>query len=296
MDIGDWKATRELSTVYRRARELGLESNIAELDAFGFTIVPPEKAAPPGFAQRFLERTMAVVAAEDPMLVDTFKRADRAAAGRQLYHLLEKDPIFIEALMSPVALTLAKYMMGDSCRLSSTVALVKEGPSSPTVMHTDSIAVPPPLPYFGSVLNASWILTDYRKETGTFYVVPGSHRYCRHPTKQDQPTYLGGTADDDLGIPIDARPGSLFVFHGNLWHATYPKLDDALRVHVIMMFCRNYMQPSEDLSDLSDETVQAHGPEFARLVSREAWQGYASQGPNIDRMRAVDRLKITPTA
>ena len=42
LQIGNWKATAELGEVYRAARELGIESNLAELEAFGFTIVPPE--------------------------------------------------------------------------------------------------------------------------------------------------------------------------------------------------------------------------------------------------------------
>src|SRR5437588_12689127 len=29
-----------------------------------------------------------------------------------------------------------------------------------------------------------WVLTDYTVENGTFYMVPGSHRYCRHPDRK----------------------------------------------------------------------------------------------------------------
>ena len=47
MEIGDWQATKAVNGCYRAIRELGLESNIAELDTFGFTVIPPEKAAPP---------------------------------------------------------------------------------------------------------------------------------------------------------------------------------------------------------------------------------------------------------
>ena len=39
MEIGNWKTTAELSEIYRTARDLGVETNIAELEAFGFTIV-----------------------------------------------------------------------------------------------------------------------------------------------------------------------------------------------------------------------------------------------------------------
>ena len=39
MEIGDWKATRGLNEAYRAIRSMGLESNVAELDAFGFTVI-----------------------------------------------------------------------------------------------------------------------------------------------------------------------------------------------------------------------------------------------------------------
>ena len=39
MDIGDWRGTRDLNDLYRQLRDLDLEPNIAELDAFGFTVI-----------------------------------------------------------------------------------------------------------------------------------------------------------------------------------------------------------------------------------------------------------------
>ena len=38
-----------------------------------------------------------------------------------------------------------------------------------------------PLPAIPHVFNTNWILTDYTKENGAFCIVPGSHKYCRHP-------------------------------------------------------------------------------------------------------------------
>jgi len=40
MEIGDWNATRELNGLYKQIRSLGLETNVAEMDAFGFTVIP----------------------------------------------------------------------------------------------------------------------------------------------------------------------------------------------------------------------------------------------------------------
>jgi len=52
MEIGNWKATQGLNETFRTARELGIETNLLELEAFGFTVVPPYKAAPRAFFDR----------------------------------------------------------------------------------------------------------------------------------------------------------------------------------------------------------------------------------------------------
>lgn len=288
MEIADWRSVAGLGEIYRRARELDLEPNIAELEAFGFTVIEPEKTgAPAGFADRLFETVMEIARQEDESAVDLNQHGDKPAYGRQLFHLLARDPLFVDAVMNPVVRTMGSYMLGQSMRMYSMVAFVKEGPARPTHMHTDSVGVPSPLPFYGTVCNVSWILSDYTPDNGTLCVVPGSHRYCRHPTELEQPKFMGGVMDDAMATPLIARPGSLAVFTGNTWHGTYPKTTDSNRVHVATAFCRNYVNPAESYDDLADEIVAEHGPEFARLIGRRAWQGYRAEGPKLENMALV---------
>jgi hypothetical protein len=298
MEIGNWKATAELNVIYRRARELGVETNLAELEAFGFTIVEPEKVAPKGFADRMLNALLAAADREDPMAVDLSRKAqkDKPVYGRNLFHMIAKDPVFAEAVMNPVALTLGQYLLGASAKLYSSVAFLKQGAAGCTGVHSDSVGMPPPLPQYGHVCNISWILTEYTQEKGTFFIVPGSHRLCRHPTPNDQPKFMGGPADDEMGIPIVAKPGSLFVFHGNTWHGTYPKTDADVRAHVVTALCRNYVDPAESFDDVPDAMVERFGPDFARLIGRTKWQGYRAEGPRYERIAAVSRANQSPAA
>jgi hypothetical protein len=296
MEIRDFKAAPELSQTFRMARQLGLESNIAELEAFGFTIVPPEKAAPRAVFDRMLEAVLAIGRAEDELKVSMANRpqAERPVYGRALFHLLHKHPVFAEGAINPVGLTLARYMMGASCHLWNTSSLVKEGPVGTTRMHCDSMGVPTPLPPNGVVCNVSWILTDYTKEKGTFCMVPSSHRWCRHPTDVDQPKFMGGPNDDDIGVPVEAAPGSLIVFHGNTWHGTYPKTDEGLRSHFVYMYARNYVRPAERNDDIPDALIETYGPDFARLCGRAAWQGYGEEGPSLDGLKAARAIQTGP--
>jgi hypothetical protein len=288
MEIGDWKAAAGIASVYNRARELGIETNIAELEAFGFTIIEPEKTGmPKDFAKRLMERTLAIAKAEDINVVDLNKQAARPAQGRQLFNLITKDAIYADALMAPAAQVMAKYMMGASYRLYSMVAFLKEGAATPTPLHNDSTGMPPPLPFYGNVCNISWVLTDYTKESGTLCMLPGSHRLCRQPTIGEWPKFMGGQAEDDLFVPVLAKPGSLAVFHGNTWHGTYPKTTQEVRCHVALAACRNYVASGESFADVPEATVHRGGPELARALGRTAWQGYGAEGPSLDRMALV---------
>lgn len=290
MEIGDWQSVAGMAQTYRQARELGIETNIAELEAFGFTVIPPEKTgAPKDFAKRLLARLEDMARQEDELAVELNKHTDaeKPAYGRQFFHLLERDPLFIEAVMNPVVRTMGAYLMGQSYRLFSMVAFYKEGNARSTHMHCDSVGVPSPLPTYGTVCNVSWILTDYKPETGTLGIVPGSHRYCRHPTQFEQPKFMGGPMDDALVTPILAEPGSLAVFGGNTWHCTYPKTSEGVRAHIATAFCRNFIDPAEDYSDVPDEVLAPGGPELARLVGRKRWQGYGVEGPKLENMALV---------
>ncbi|MCM8729809.1 phytanoyl-CoA dioxygenase family protein [Hephaestia sp. GCM10023244] len=289
MEIGTWKSMAGMDETYRQAREYGLETNLAELEAFGFTVIPPDKTgAPRDFAARLLDRVVEIAADENAGAVELEKHnATKPADGRQLFNLLRRDPLFVETMMNPVTRIMGAYMMGQSFRLSSMVAFYKPGPARSTPMHTDSVGVPTPLPAYSSICNISWVLSDYTVENGTFGMVPGSHRWCRHPVATEQPGFIGGALEEGLCVPVCAEPGSLIVFTGNTWHCTYPKTTDAARAHVVVAFCRNYVFPAERYDDMPDDEVARYGPEFARIIGREAWQGYRAEGPKLERLLAV---------
>src|SRR5579862_7959790 len=106
---------------------------------------------------------------------------------------------------------------------------------------------------------------------------------------------MGGTGDN-ICIPVEAKAGSLIVFTGNTWHGTYPKTDESLRVHVVTGFCRNYLLPAESYRDYPDTVVDEHGPEFARLLGRTAWQGYTAEGPKSENIASLARANVTSSA
>jgi ectoine hydroxylase-related dioxygenase (phytanoyl-CoA dioxygenase family) len=83
---------------------------------------------------------------------------------------------------------------------------------------------------------------------------------------------------------VIAEPGSLCVFHGNTWHGAFPKKTNDVRVNTVSAFCRHFVLPAEDTSDLTDEEIAPHGDNLARLLGREKWWGWRHDGPNPEML------------
>src|SRR4051812_6000626 len=184
MDIGTWKATWGLNDLYRQIRDLGLEENLAELDAFGFTVIPPDKVGGGDLPERLLARILEVAEDRSGVRPDTETGATHegaAATGQHLFYLLYEGREFEEALMNPVVESLITYLLGDSALLSSCTSIVKGPGQVPLNLHSDLAMVPAPFPSYAQVANATWVLTEYTEANGALCFVPGSHRFCRNP-------------------------------------------------------------------------------------------------------------------
>lgn len=282
MHIGDWTATKDLNELFRQLRELDLLENVAELDAFGFTIVPPEKVRGGDLVQRLAERVLDVAEARTgtrPDMESGVVGPDPSRAGDQLYYLLFEDPVFQEALLNPTALGLISYLLGNSCRISSMTAIIKGPGGAPLKMHADMQNVPAPFPSYAQVANATYLLTDYTKENGALCFTPGSHRYSRQPVGADR-----DPLDNPKVVPVEAPSGSLVVWHGNTWHGAFPRENPGLRLNLIMYFCRVYIREQEAYFQHLDPRVVETLPERLRtLLGEHEALGWREEGPQFER-------------
>ena len=280
MDIGDWRSTRDLNDLYRQIRGLGLETNLAELDAFGFTII--EDALSPELTLQL--RDVVVREAETAFAAKLDIEREEAHRNWKLVpYLLYKDQLFEQAVLNPKPLALISYLLGQSCLLSSLTCHVK-GPGGPGLLiHSDTAnGVPGPFSPYAHVANCNYALTDYTEAKGALAMIPGSHRYYHQPGR-DQ-VGLDGEARNPDAVAIEVPAGSAVIWHGNTWHGSFPRKVPGLRVNLSMYFCRQYMQPQENYKDyVPADLIARHGAEsrLLELLGANTVHGWRDEGPQF---------------
>ena len=285
MKFGNFKSTKQLNKRFNRIRELGLESNITELDTYGFTVVPPEKVADREFFERIRDTVLRLCSERTGVDYSLTKNGDFGKYKAQpqsegqflLFYLLMADRVFEEWILNPTLYTIIDYLMGGQQQLSSLTSFVKwKGDRKSLGLHSDS---PPDrdghLPACSDVANAAYCLTDYTLENGAIAMVPGSHRYCRQP---------GPGEGEDRAVPVEAEAGSLIAWHGNTWHGAFPKQTDGLRLNVTSYHCHRRLKTQEAYQwRVTQEMLDRNPPEFARLVAADDHMGWDENGPDYAR-------------
>ncbi len=280
MDIGDWRSTRDLNELYRQIRGLGLETNLAELDAFGFTVI--EDALSPDLTASL--RDAVVREAETTFAASLDVEREEAHRNWKLVpYLLYKNPLFEQAVLNPKPLALISYLLGQSCLLSSLTSHVK-GPGGPGLLiHSDTAnGVPGPFSHYAHVANCNYALTDYTEAKGALAMIPGSHRHYHQPGR-DQ-IGLDGEARNPDAVAIEVPAGAAVIWHGNTWHGSFPRKVPGLRVNLSMYFCRQYMQPQENYKDhVPADLIARHGADsrLLELLGANTVHGWRDEGPQF---------------
>ncbi len=286
MEIGEWAATPDLGRIYREIRALGLETNLAELEAFGFTVI--EGALSPELTVRLRDAVLRSWEERYGRRLDLEGETELNEV-RLASYLLFKDPVFEEAVLNPKPLALITYLLGQSCWLSSLTSHVKGPGEVGLLLHSDTAnGVPAPFSAYSHVANCNYALTDYTEAGGCLAMVPGSHRLHRQPTRWE--VHLAGPERNPQAIPIEVPAGSAVVWHGATWHGSFPRRTPGLRVNLAAYFCRQYMAPQEIYGDcVPTELIARHGRDsrMAQLLGLNRFNGWRDEGPDLDRRRVL---------
>ncbi len=284
MNIEDWPSAKTTPALYRELKELGLLEHLAELEAFGFTVLAPEKVGPPEQHAAAREAVLRVACerkgCEEDQLADVF------SDGQELLRfILWDDPIFEKLILTPAALGLIQWLVGTDCILSLCNAWIKGKGSSRTSFHADwaqfempTMAVEP----FGA--NFNYLLSDYSKADGGLAFVPGSHRWRRLPSSEE----AGYWADN--AHAVEAPAGSMIIWGDHTWHGSYPKDTEGLRIMVLGMYNRPHMQTQEAYREtVTDEALARNPLRFARLMNVYHAMPWGKSGGDHQRMASAPR-------
>lgn len=289
-DANDKFSFNSIVRLREEIREFGLEQNIIDLDLLGYTVVEPDKVASFDFRNRLKNTVLDVARRKSGVPVDAESGfANRAAVdtvgtfeggeatnnlGWFLAHrVLFEDPIFEEAVMNPIALTLASYLVGYQCVLATSILWLKQGPTAQEVidewdgsMHADSWS-PEPFPNFAQQANCTWALSDYSRDNGGLLFVPGSHKLLRRPD--------GSLREGrDQLVPIECPAGSLIVFGDAVWHGIIPRKNPGIRLTLINAYKRSYLQTEEAYRNMATpEMIARNPPRFKTLMGD--WLDYS---------------------
>jgi hypothetical protein len=281
-DVETERAARKVrERVMAEIERLNLRKYVGDFEIDGYCILPPDVVGPASFVEELREKALEAVERDKDHKIDI--RPDRVNTdtgpfGQAKYSawLLKQDPIFEKALMNEPALAMLSYILGESCRLQSMMAL-KKGPGAEyMLLHSDNnhSAQPVAYPAIAEHANATWILTDYNEENGSTCLVAGSHKLCRAPTSYE-------ARDLTLFKPIEAKAGSILLHHGNVWHGSVPRRAPGYRVSIIMTMCRWYGYMHQQIAPTLDpESFKRNPPRFSVLTGAKPVEGYGS-GENM---------------
>src|SRR5437016_763528 len=97
MQIDSWSATPDLNDIYRSIRELGLETHLAELGAYGFTVI--EDAMSPSTVARVTEAIFDAIEDRTGRRPDP-DESDAHPEMTLAHYLLFRDPVFEAVLLA----------------------------------------------------------------------------------------------------------------------------------------------------------------------------------------------------
>ena len=232
MKIEDWISVGSTSLLFRELKQLHLLEHVAELEACGFTVLPPEKVGTPEQHKSVRDAILQVASSRKECGTDEL--VEIFDDNQELLRLiLWDDPVFEKTLLTPAALGLVQYLLGTNCILSLCDAWLKGCGNARSGIHADwaQFEMPtfPPGPY---TANFNYLLSDYTKDDGALSFVPSSHRWRRWPSPEESNYWA------DAAHPIEAPMGSMIIWGDHTWHGSYPRTNPGLRLMMLATFCR----------------------------------------------------------
>jgi fumagillin biosynthesis dioxygenase len=175
-------------------------------------------------------------------------------------NLPDMDPIFIELLRHPLALEIARRLVGASALVSNFSANVSYPGAASMMVHADQALIAPSPWNEPWVINIIWSLDDMHAENGATLYLPNSHRIATPDQIPADPI--------PLMKPFIAPAGSFIVMEGRLWHTSgVNRTKDERRALLFALYSREFLRQQMNWEALlSPETKAALDAEDRALL------------------------------
>ena len=296
MDISDYGTSPSVDPLIKDIEKYDLLKNVVELEAYGMTVVPPEKMqSSPGFVDRLRDAIIRTCEKRNGIEIGDPATAPASVVPktRNGWDVLEEDEVFVEAAINPVVLTLVRWLCGQSAIFGGQTWIIKGAGGDPLGLHSDSHGVPPGAGSIAHMCNASWVCTDYDSaEDGPTVFIPGSHKFGRatlpHENKLETSPFKT--------FPLIAKAGSLAIWNGATWHGSVPRTKSGLRVTLVQNYFRTYMRAMRNYDgNVSPQLLQKY-PELERAIGKPLYPYANPQSPEGARVAPLMRAGTDPYA
>ena len=266
MNISEYGASPHVDPIMQDLVRYDLCNHALELEAYGMTVVPPEKARlSHGFANRLRDAIVRTYEKRGDVVVGDPATATSAPRLDNYFYMIEEDDVFVEAATNPVALTLVRWMLGQSAMLDIQAWIMKAAGGQSPNLHIDAAGVPPGAGSIAHMCNVSWLCTDYEgADDGPTVFVPGSHKLGRAPLAHE----ANVETSPFKTFPLLGKAGSVAIWNGVTWHGAVARTKPGLRVTLVQTYARSYMRTSVNYNGrLSPQMLQKY-PELERLIGK----------------------------
>jgi ectoine hydroxylase-related dioxygenase (phytanoyl-CoA dioxygenase family) len=237
-----------------------LESHLERIERDGYTIL-----------DRVIEPERIDALAADLLRIErerNVRPADNEFEGSRtvrIYNLLVHGKAWEEVPVHPAVLPIVEGVLDLGCLISSLSSISIGPDETPQPLHADDQLIPIPRPHPPLVCNTMWALTDFTEANGATRIVPGSHRFERHPA------YGQEQAES---IPAEMPRGSVLVWNGSLWHGGGANRTKERRVGVAMNYCAGFIRQQENQQlGIPREIACGFGPRLRELVGYGVYHG-----------------------
>jgi ectoine hydroxylase-related dioxygenase (phytanoyl-CoA dioxygenase family) len=184
--------------------------------------------------------------------------ADFDDTNQRVWNLPSRDPVFLDLVEHPLALSFVRDVIGWPALLSNISANLTGPGGGEMFFHCDQIYMPEP---WGGVqgINIIWCVDDFTEENGATRVVPGSHMLNRAPLQEGD--HLVPT------VPLEAPAGSMVVMDGRVWHRTGTnRTTDQRRCGLFAWYTPPIYLPQENWWLSLDPSVRLFGSDDLRTL------------------------------